>query len=74
MHDWFAIGTQFHPEAESASALDIGIFDSEGRVLAADVETDAAGRFQLHATMPSLIGRAGITWLTRAGAARWAES
>jgi putative glutamine amidotransferase len=24
--DWFAIGTQFHPEAESASALDIRIF------------------------------------------------
>lgn len=27
MHDWFAVGTQFHPEAESASALDIGIFE-----------------------------------------------
>jgi putative glutamine amidotransferase len=26
MDDWFAIGTQFHPEAESASALDIRIF------------------------------------------------
>jgi putative glutamine amidotransferase len=26
MHDWFAIGTQFHPEAESASALDVRIF------------------------------------------------
>jgi putative glutamine amidotransferase len=25
--DWFAIGTQFHPEAESASALDFGIFE-----------------------------------------------
>jgi putative glutamine amidotransferase len=25
--DWFAIGTQFHPEAESASALDQRIFD-----------------------------------------------
>lgn len=25
--DWFAIGTQFHPEAESASALDIRIFE-----------------------------------------------
>jgi putative glutamine amidotransferase len=24
--DWFAIGTQFHPEAESASALDMRIF------------------------------------------------
>jgi putative glutamine amidotransferase len=24
--DWFAIGTQFHPEADSASALDIRIF------------------------------------------------
>jgi putative glutamine amidotransferase len=26
MEDWFALGTQFHPEAESASALDIRIF------------------------------------------------
>jgi putative glutamine amidotransferase len=27
MHDWFAMGTQFHPEAESASALDVRIFE-----------------------------------------------
>lgn len=27
MEDWFAIGTQFHPEADSASALDIRIFE-----------------------------------------------
>jgi putative glutamine amidotransferase len=25
--EWFALGTQFHPEAESASALDIRIFE-----------------------------------------------
>ena len=25
--DWFALGTQFHPEAESASALDLRIFE-----------------------------------------------
>ena len=25
--DWFAIGTQFHPESDSASALDLGIFE-----------------------------------------------
>ena len=25
--DWFAVGTQFHPEAESASALDVKIFE-----------------------------------------------
>jgi putative glutamine amidotransferase len=25
--DWFAVGTQFHPEADSASALDIRIFE-----------------------------------------------
>ena len=25
--DWFALGTQFHPEADSASALDMRIFD-----------------------------------------------
>ncbi len=27
MDDWWAIGTQFHPEAESASALDLRIFE-----------------------------------------------
>ena len=27
MEDWFALGTQFHPEAESASALDVKIFE-----------------------------------------------
>lgn len=27
MEDWLAIGTQFHPEAESASAIDIRIFE-----------------------------------------------
>jgi putative glutamine amidotransferase len=27
MDDWFAIGTQFHPESESASALDVRIFE-----------------------------------------------
>lgn len=27
MEDWFALGTQFHPEAESASALDMRIFE-----------------------------------------------
>jgi putative glutamine amidotransferase len=25
--DWFAIGTQFHPEAESATALDVRVFE-----------------------------------------------
>jgi putative glutamine amidotransferase len=25
--DWFALGTQFHPEADSASALDVRIFE-----------------------------------------------
>jgi putative glutamine amidotransferase len=25
--DWWAMGTQFHPEAESASALDVRIFE-----------------------------------------------
>jgi putative glutamine amidotransferase len=25
--DWFALGTQFHPESESASALDLRIFE-----------------------------------------------
>jgi putative glutamine amidotransferase len=27
MPDWFALGTQFHPESESASALDLRIFE-----------------------------------------------
>lgn len=27
MPDWFAFGTQFHPESDSASALDIRIFE-----------------------------------------------
>ena len=27
MADWFAIGTQFHPESQSASALDLRIFE-----------------------------------------------
>jgi putative glutamine amidotransferase len=27
MDDWFALGTQFHPQAESASALDLRIFE-----------------------------------------------
>jgi putative glutamine amidotransferase len=27
MDDWFALGTQFHPESESASALDLRIFE-----------------------------------------------
>lgn len=27
MEDWFAFGTQFHPEAQSASALDLGLFE-----------------------------------------------
>lgn len=27
MEDWFAFGTQFHPEADSASALDLRIFE-----------------------------------------------
>ena len=27
MEDWFAIGTQFHPEADSASAIDSRIFE-----------------------------------------------
>lgn len=27
MPDWFALGTQFHPEGESASALDLRIFE-----------------------------------------------
>jgi putative glutamine amidotransferase len=45
MDDWFAMGTQFHPEAESASALDLRIFEefvdgvrarlSESRLVAA---------------------------------------
>ena len=28
MEDWFAFGTQFHPEASTASALDMQVFDA----------------------------------------------
>jgi putative glutamine amidotransferase len=27
IEDWFAIGTQFHPEADTASALDLRVFE-----------------------------------------------
>ncbi len=27
LHDWFALGTQFHPESDAASALDLRIFE-----------------------------------------------
>ena len=27
MDDWFALGTQFHPQSDSASALDLRIFE-----------------------------------------------
>jgi putative glutamine amidotransferase len=27
MSDWFAIGTQFHPESDTASALDLRVFE-----------------------------------------------
>jgi putative glutamine amidotransferase len=45
--DWFAIGTQFHPEAESASAIDIRIFEEficgiTGEVISMSEELAAA--------------------------------
>jgi putative glutamine amidotransferase len=45
--DWFALGTQFHPEAESASAIDIRIFEEficgiTGEVIAISDELAAA--------------------------------
>ncbi|MCI0334984.1 MAG: gamma-glutamyl-gamma-aminobutyrate hydrolase family protein, partial [Planctomycetes bacterium] len=27
IEDWFAIGTQFHPEADTATALDLRVFE-----------------------------------------------
>jgi putative glutamine amidotransferase len=27
IEDWFAMGTQFHPEADTASALDLRVFE-----------------------------------------------
>jgi putative glutamine amidotransferase len=38
--DWFALGTQFHPEADSASALDLRIFEE---FLAGVTSADARG-------------------------------
>jgi putative glutamine amidotransferase len=44
--DWFAVGVQFHPESESASALDQRIFEefilAAGGVAATTDETDDA--------------------------------
>jgi len=45
--DWLALGTQFHPEADSASAIDIRIFEEficgiTGEVIAIDEELAAA--------------------------------
>lgn len=38
MPDWFALGTQFHPEASSASALDVRIFEEFLQGVQASVE------------------------------------
>ena len=45
--DWFAFGTQFHPEADTASAIDIRIFEEficgiTGEVIAVEEELAAA--------------------------------
>lgn len=45
--DWFALGTQFHPESETASAIDIRIFEEficgiTGEVIAIEGELAAA--------------------------------
>ena len=41
--DWLAIGTQFHPEAESASALDVRIFEEFVDGITQAGADDAAG-------------------------------
>lgn len=50
MNDWFAIGTQFHPESDSASALDMRIFEEfldgiRGEARASELEQEE--EFQL---------------------------
>lgn len=42
MIDWFAIGTQFHPECEAASALDIRIFEEFIESIMAPASQDTA--------------------------------
>ena len=37
--DWLAFGTQFHPEADSASALDLRIFEEFICGITGDVES-----------------------------------
>ncbi len=50
MIDWFAIGTQFHPECGAASALDIRIFEEFIEAITAPVEPAAeAGVFTVAA-------------------------
>jgi putative glutamine amidotransferase len=40
MPDWFAIGTQFHPESTSASALDQRIFEEFMAAIAEPVASE----------------------------------
>ena len=41
MPDWFALGTQFHPESDSASALDGRIFEEFMDGVRGQLPTDA---------------------------------
>ena len=51
MPDWFAVGTQFHPESDSASALDMRIFEEFIDGVKAAQEMAARGpEFQLVGT------------------------
>lgn len=52
MLDWFAIGTQFHPESDAASALDIRIFEEfvdavRARTTGSQQPQSESGDFQL---------------------------
>lgn len=48
--------------------LSVAVADDKWKKLATHGKTDATGRFHVVGTMPSVIGRGGVTWLVRAAA------
>ena len=45
--DWFAVGTQFHPESDSASALDLRVFEEFLAGVTGGYRPSAAGRLTM---------------------------
>lgn len=46
--------------------LEVDSNTDKWKKLAQKTRTDSSGRFRVQATMPTVIGRSGVTWLTRA--------